>query len=206
MTRVASVTVRSHALASAVASRTVRFTNGDAKLLQGSHYKVYDRTPMKWNFYVYMLRCSDQSLYVGVTNNIERRFIEHQNGRNKTCFTYKRRPVGLVFCEHYQYIGDAIAREKQVKGWSGEKKEALCRHVLAELPILARRKTLWTAVSKGRSSARRCYTRVLGPVMLRDALANARAPQHDKSSLCHGEEPLRASRTVITEGGCEVVA
>ena len=82
---------------------------------------------MERNYYVYMLKCKDKSFYVGVTNSINRRLIEHQTGFNKKCYTYDRRPVMLVFCAHYQYIADAIAREKQLQGWSRKKKMALIK-------------------------------------------------------------------------------
>ncbi|WP_439129983.1 GIY-YIG nuclease family protein, partial [Polaribacter sp.] len=44
-------------------------------------------------YFVYILKCSDNLLYTGITNNIERRFNEHQKGLNKNCFTFKRRPL-----------------------------------------------------------------------------------------------------------------
>lgn len=47
-------------------------------------------------YYVYILKCSDGSYYTGVTNCLERRFAEHVDGRNVTCYTFSRRPVELV--------------------------------------------------------------------------------------------------------------
>ncbi|MCF2500068.1 GIY-YIG nuclease family protein [Dyadobacter chenhuakuii] len=76
-------------------------------------------------YYVYILKCSDGSYYTGVTNCLERRFTEHVNGRNVTCYTFTRRPVELVFFREFGYVNDAIAFEKQVKGWSRKKKEAI---------------------------------------------------------------------------------
>jgi putative endonuclease len=69
-------------------------------------------------YYVYILECADGSYYTGVTNDIDRRFEEHQAGENKTCYTYKRRPLKLVFTTDFNDINQAIAFEKQVKGWS----------------------------------------------------------------------------------------
>ncbi len=76
-------------------------------------------------YYVYILKCSDNSYYTGVTNNIERRVYEHKSGEDNTSYTYKRRPVELVFCEEFNDVQQAIAFEKQVKGWSRKKKEAI---------------------------------------------------------------------------------
>ena len=78
-----------------------------------------------WKYYVYIVKCSDQTYYTGATNDIDRRIFEHNNGYNKDCYTYFRRPVKLKYAEEYQYINDAIFREKQINGWSRAKKDAL---------------------------------------------------------------------------------
>jgi putative endonuclease len=77
------------------------------------------------SMFVYILRCSDNSLYIGVTNNYRARFDEHQNGINSYCYTFKRRPLQLVYLEEFNEPIDAIFREKQLKKWSRAKKEAL---------------------------------------------------------------------------------
>ena len=77
------------------------------------------------NYYVYIVQCNDGFYYTGVTNNLERRIIEHNEGMDNKCFTYKRRPVILKYAEHFVNIKNAIAYEKQLKGWSRKKKEAL---------------------------------------------------------------------------------
>ena len=77
------------------------------------------------NYYVYIIECADGLYYTGVTNNIDRRFKEHNEGINPECFTCKRRPVVLKYCKHFKYILKAISWEKQLKGWSRKKKEAL---------------------------------------------------------------------------------
>ena len=76
-------------------------------------------------YYVYILRCSDTLLYTGFTNNIERRLVEHQQGRNKECFTYVRRPVELIFHQEFNNVEQAIYFEKKIKKWSAKKKIAL---------------------------------------------------------------------------------
>lgn len=74
---------------------------------------------------VYILKCADNSYYTGVTNDIDRRLYEHENTINVNCYTAERRPLVLAFCEHFEDINDAISFEKQVKGWSRKKKEAI---------------------------------------------------------------------------------
>ncbi|MCF6156336.1 MAG: GIY-YIG nuclease family protein [Candidatus Brocadia sp.] len=77
------------------------------------------------SYYTYILQCSDGSYYTGVTNNIERRLYEHQEGLIKGCYTHDKRPVKLVRVEEFTNVMDAIVREKQIKGWTRRKKEAL---------------------------------------------------------------------------------
>lgn len=75
--------------------------------------------------YVYILECSDDTLYVGVTNNVGSRFIQHMSGIHEDSYTYKRRPLKLVFCKEFNTPMEAIKYEKQLKGWSNAKKLAL---------------------------------------------------------------------------------
>ena len=76
------------------------------------------------NYFVYILKCSDDSYYTGVTNNLEKRINEHQSGIIKG-YTSKKLPVKLVFSERFNDVTQAIKFEKQIKGWSRKKKEAL---------------------------------------------------------------------------------
>lgn len=76
------------------------------------------------DYFVYILKCSDDSYYTGVTNNLEKRISEHNSGIIKG-YTSTRLPVKLVFSERFSDIHQAIRFEKQVKGWSRKKKEAL---------------------------------------------------------------------------------
>jgi putative endonuclease len=76
-------------------------------------------------YFVYILKCSDNSYYTGFTNDLERRFGEHQSGKNKDCYTYNKRPLELMWFETFNDVLNAIAIEKQIKGWSRIKKEAL---------------------------------------------------------------------------------
>ena len=77
------------------------------------------------SYFVYILKCSDDSYYTGITNNLNRRFAEHSSGMNPTSYTATRRPLELVFALEFKYVNEAIAFEKQVKGWSRKKKEAI---------------------------------------------------------------------------------
>ena len=79
------------------------------------------------SIYVYMLRCGYGSYYVGSARiSLERRIGEHEAGTYGG-YTSSRRPVRLVWNQEFQRITDAIAVERQLKGWSRAKKEALIR-------------------------------------------------------------------------------
>jgi len=89
-------------------------------------------------YYVYILECADKFLYTGITNNISRRFLEHQQGLHKNCFTYKRRPVELIFYMEFKDVNQAIFFEKKIKKWSRAKKLALSNSDFDSLHILSR--------------------------------------------------------------------
>lgn len=76
-------------------------------------------------YFVYILLCNDNSYYTGITNNLDRRLYDHQNGTDRKAYTFKRRPLKLVFHEVFYDVNQAIAFEKQVKGWRRAKKEAI---------------------------------------------------------------------------------
>jgi putative endonuclease len=91
--------------------------------------------------FVYMLRCADKSYYVGSAtgDDLTIRIAQHQSGTYQG-YTWSRRPVVLVWSEHFEQITDAIAVERQIKGWSRAKKEALIKTDWASLQRLARRR------------------------------------------------------------------
>ncbi|NTW33107.1 MAG: GIY-YIG nuclease family protein [Bacteroidetes bacterium] len=74
---------------------------------------------------VYILQCSDNSYYTGVTNNLERRLSEHNSVYGENCYTCSRRPVRLMWFENFQTPMQAILIEKKIKRWTRKKKEAL---------------------------------------------------------------------------------
>jgi putative endonuclease len=87
--------------------------------------------------FVYILECSDDSFYVGVTNNVGRRFIEHSTGLHEDSYTFSRRPLKLVYCKQFNSPMKAIEYEKQLKGWTKSKKIALINNDLNLLHELA---------------------------------------------------------------------
>jgi putative endonuclease len=89
-------------------------------------------------YYVYMLRCFDGTFYVGVTNDMDRRFAEHCDGINESCYTYNRRPLRLVFVDEFQWIDEAIAFEKKLKSWTHAKKRAFAERAFAALKRYSR--------------------------------------------------------------------
>lgn len=78
-------------------------------------------------YYVYILLCSDSSYYTGATDDLEKRVCEHDMGINPKCYTFSKRPLKLVFQETFNDPVTAIERERQIKGWSRKKKEALIK-------------------------------------------------------------------------------
>ena len=76
-------------------------------------------------YYVYLMASFRQTLYVGVTNNLERRVYEHKTKNHPQSFTARYNIDRLVYCETYNDVRDALAREKQIKGWRRSKKIAL---------------------------------------------------------------------------------
>jgi putative endonuclease len=78
------------------------------------------------NYFVYLMTNFNKTvLYVGVTNDLGIRVEQHKNGDNPSSFTKKYSCFYLVYYERYQYINDAIDREKEIKGWSRAKKNTL---------------------------------------------------------------------------------
>lgn len=76
-------------------------------------------------YYVYIVKCSDDSLYAGITNNLDRRIKEHNYGLNKGSYTYDKRPVELIFHQEFMQFEQAEKFEKKIKKWSRKKKLAL---------------------------------------------------------------------------------
>jgi putative endonuclease len=91
--------------------------------------------------YVYIVRCRDGSFYTGSTRgSLEDRINQHNAG-SFGGYTATRRPVTLLYAEHFDRIADAVSAERQIKGWSRAKKEALASGNLEALPGLSRRRS-----------------------------------------------------------------
>ncbi len=82
-------------------------------------------------YYVYIMTNKSRTLYTGVTNSLERRVAEHKQ-KLMAGFTSKYNLTQLAYCEVFSDIRDAIAREKQIKGWLRSKKIALIESVNPE--------------------------------------------------------------------------
>jgi putative endonuclease len=91
-------------------------------------------------YYIYIVECKDWSYYIGITNDIEKRLLEHNTGQDESCYTFTRRPVELKYFETFTDVNQAIAREKQLKGWSRKKKQALIAQNFENLKELAKAK------------------------------------------------------------------
>jgi putative endonuclease len=89
--------------------------------------------------WLYILRCSDGSYYTGTTRNgLQIREAEHNAGVHGS-YTFSRRPVYLVFSESFDDVCDAIGAERQIKGWSRAKKEALIYGDFDKIKLLSKR-------------------------------------------------------------------
>jgi putative endonuclease len=88
-------------------------------------------------FHCYLLLCADGTYYCGHTDDMEKRLAQHQSGVFAG-YTFKRRPVKLVWNDAFQTRDDAKAAEKRIKGWSRAKKQALIAGDWALISELAR--------------------------------------------------------------------
>lgn len=91
------------------------------------------------SFWVYILKCSDDSYYTGHTDNLEKRIAAH-----RSClldgYTASRQPVSLIFSQEFPTRMEALLSEQRIKGWSRKKKEAMIRGDWEEVSKLARSK------------------------------------------------------------------
>jgi len=78
----------------------------------------------EWRFWVYIIASRSRHIYTGVTNDIERRIQEHKRGEIEG-FTQRYKINRLVYSERFRYIGNEIAREKEIKSWDRAKRVAL---------------------------------------------------------------------------------
>ncbi|HMM67590.1 MAG TPA: GIY-YIG nuclease family protein [Dokdonella sp.] len=90
------------------------------------------------SFWVYILKCADESYYTGHTDNLEIRIGQHDNAAIPGCFTLNRRPVIVVCSQEFVAREEALAAEQQIKGWNRKKKQAMIRGDWKQVARLAR--------------------------------------------------------------------
>ena len=78
----------------------------------------------EWRFWVYIMASKSRRIYTGMTNDIQRRVAEHKSGEIEG-FTQRYKISRLVYCERFRYVGNAIEREKEIKGLDRAKRVAL---------------------------------------------------------------------------------
>jgi predicted GIY-YIG superfamily endonuclease len=91
------------------------------------------------SYFIYILKCADDSFYVGYTSSLDDRINAHNEGKG-ALYTAKRRPVKLVYSEQLKDQKSAIRRERQLKGWSKAKKQALINGNVEKLKLLSKKK------------------------------------------------------------------
>lgn len=77
-------------------------------------------------WFVYLIQCEDQSIYTGITKNVNKRFHEHCRGKGGR-YTRTHKPVQLLYCEQVETKREALKREAEIKSWRREKKLNLIR-------------------------------------------------------------------------------
>jgi putative endonuclease len=106
---------------------------------QNNFSEVECPKPVEGHCFLYILQCSDGSLYIGHSANVALRIIAHSDG-NGAQWTASRTPLKLVYIEDHPNQLTAFRREKQIKGWSRAKKAALVRGEADALRKLAKGK------------------------------------------------------------------
>ncbi|HAT1595490.1 TPA: GIY-YIG nuclease family protein [Legionella pneumophila] len=92
-------------------------------------------------FWVYILQCSDKSYYTGQTDNLEKRLTQYQDKMIPGCYTSTRLPIQLKFSQEFMSREEALIAERQIKGWSRRKKEALIKGDWQALSDYSKRKS-----------------------------------------------------------------
>lgn len=140
------------------------------------------------DFYTYLLRCSDGSYYAGHTDDLDVRVAQHQAGAIPG-YTEKRRPVELVWSDRFPDRDSAFSAERQLKGWSRAKKEALIRgdfEALRQLASRAAPRALRDAASTGSAAPQ-------------DERGGGSIPSiaHPEEGLSSGEGPSRRTPAIV---------
>jgi putative endonuclease len=104
-------------------------------------------------FWVYILRCADNSYYTGHTDNLELRIGQHQTGACDS-YTAKRLPVQFIWSQECATREEALSAELQIKGWSRKKKEAMMRGDWNEVSRLAKSKSAHASTRLSRAQTK----------------------------------------------------
>lgn len=72
-------------------------------------------------WFVYILLCSDNSLYTGYSNNVKKRFLEHESGKGAK-YTKSHKPIKIIYTEKFVSKLEALKREREIKSWDRNKK------------------------------------------------------------------------------------
>ena len=91
-------------------------------------------------YYMYILLCSDNTYYKGITSDLTGRLESHQKGKYRDSYTYSKRPVDLVYYCEFTDPEVAIIHEKRIKKWSRQKKKALIDGAYEKLPNLSKKR------------------------------------------------------------------
>jgi putative endonuclease len=98
-------------------------------LTRGDNYIQTIKMRIRY-YYVYILLCADGSYYTGVSNDPDRRLFEHNEGIDEGCYTFKRRPVKLMYSCAFSDPMEAIELEKQIKDGQKRKKRRWSKAIL----------------------------------------------------------------------------
>ena len=79
-------------------------------------------------YFIYLIECSDKSIYTGITTDIERRLKEHSSGKGGS-YTRSKKVKKVLYTEEYPDRGSALKRESEIKSWTREKKLNLIKNV-----------------------------------------------------------------------------
>ena len=149
------------------------------------------------DFYAYLLRCSDGHYYAGHTDDLDTRIAQHQAGAIAG-YTQKRRPVQLIWADRFPDRDSAFTAERQIKGWSRAKKEALVRGDFDALRELAKRKAVLRDAASPSSAAPQDERQEARTAHAEEGLSPGEGPSrstaHPEEGLSLGEGPSRRTR------------
>ena len=157
--------------------------------------------------YMYILLCGDGSYYTGSTTNLEVRLAQHENGEGAN-HTHKHLPVKLVYLEEFSRIEDAFYREKQIQGWSRNKKEALIKGDKNKLKELSKNYTQFHLTGSGTPASMPSTGSGTGDIendSMLPSTGSGTAVENDFYSASPVAEPVEATISHTTPSVAELV-